>query len=303
MPRHSIKPVHLKYSHPIKKRQYKGTEKELRQRQFKELYGIKTRSSKVVTGEVLQKTIHSYRMWFLFLKLALELEKQGTTLIMKNSVKKKGYESPTKRLEYKVKVNRKKYEEWDLDQVLTTTFNDWFFGSDQNEGHRHLFVEDVSKVLSPADKVSDDPDKVTIEIDTRRRFTDIVSDLRRMNNEQELFKRKSRDKFPITGRVRYLTLLNKYNCLILKLEDELTNQEIITHENQYIRPTDSRTKDGYATQKEPSEQRKESGNELNYGITIFDLISGTKKSFGAKQILLSVCDGYFLKHPTKTYLD
>jgi len=34
------------------------------------------------------------------------------------------------------------------------------------------------------------------------------------------------------------------------------------------------------------------------------LIGGNaqKNSFGAKQILLSVCDGYFVKHPTKTYL-
>jgi len=157
--------------------------------------------------------------------------------------------------------------------------------------------------LIPTDTISNDPDKITIEIDKRRRFTDIVSDLRRMNNEQEIFKRQSRDKFPITGRVRPLTLLNKYNCLVLKLEDELTNKEILTHKDQYIRPTDKRTMDGYATQKEPGEEREKSGNELNYGITIFDLISGTIKSFGAKQILLSVCDGYFLKHPTKTYLD
>jgi len=38
------------------------------------------------------------------------------------------------------------------------------------------------------------------------------------------------------------------------------------------------------------------------GRIIFELIGGCKKSFGAKQILFSVCDGYFIKHPTKTYL-
>jgi hypothetical protein len=36
--------------------------------------------------------------------------------------------------------------------------------------------------------------------------------------------------------------------------------------------------------------------------TMFDLISSNGNAFGAKQILLSVCDGYFVKHPTKTYL-
>ena len=68
----------------------------------------------------------------------------------------------------------------------------------------------------------------------------------------------------------------------------------MTHENNYIRPTDKRTKDGYSFDMEGIE---------NYGRVVFDLISGTERSFGGKQILLSVCDGYFLRHPTKTYLE
>ena len=63
------------------------------------------------------------------------------------------------------------------------------------------------------------------------------------------------------------------------------------HKNNYIRPTDKRTEKGY------------SSSYMSHGRTVFDLISGTKKSFGGKQVLLSVCDGYFLKHPTKTYLE
>ena len=85
------------------------------------------------------------------------------------------------------------------------------------------------------------------------------------------------------------------------MEDELTNEEILTHENNYIRPTNKKTKDGYSIQKKEKSSIHSYG-EVNYGRTIFDLISGTKKSFGGKQILLSVCDGYFLRHPTNTYL-
>ena len=128
-----------------------------------------------------------------------------------------------------------------------------------------------------------------------------VNDLRNLNREENLFQRKSREKYSISGRVHPITLLNRYNCLVLKLEDELTNEEILTHENNYIRPTNKKTKDGYSIQKKEKSSLHSYG-EVNYGRTIFDLISGTKKSFGGKQILLSVCDGYFLKHPTKTYL-
>jgi hypothetical protein len=122
-----------------------------------------------------------------------------------------------------------------------------------------------------------------------------------MNREENLFQRKSREKYSISGRIHPITLLNRYNCLVLKLEDELTNEEILTHDNNYIRGTNERTKDGYSIQKKHKSSLHSYG-EVNYGRTIFDLISGTKKSFGGKQILLSICDGYFLKHPTNTYL-
>ena len=48
--------------------------------------------------------------------------------------------------------------------------------------HRDLFVQDISKVMTPKDKVSSSEDKVTIEFDSNRRLEDIISDLRRINN-------------------------------------------------------------------------------------------------------------------------
>jgi hypothetical protein len=46
------------------------------------------------------------------------------------------------------------------------------------------------------------------------------------------------------------------------------------------------------------------GRSQNEGRVINELIGGNAKKnfFGAKQILLSVCDGYFVMHPTKNYL-
>jgi len=77
----------------------------------------------------------------------------------------------------------------------------------------------------------------------------------------------------------------------LKLENELTNEEILEPnkgEPKYIR--------GLYTIRE-----NQDGNMV-YSRPIHSLLIGGDKTFGAKQILLSVCDGYFLKHPTKTYL-
>ena len=285
MSRHTEKPVKLVYSHPIKQR------KEY----VEDVYREKIFQSKVINGEVLEKTIHSYRMWFLFLKLGLELEKQRTVLVMKESVRL-GNGTRTKRVTHNIRVNRSKYYDWDLNSVLTSSFDDWW------KDHRHLFVDQVSKVMNSSDRISSDPDQITIQFDKKRRMTDILNDLRMMNKIHNYFERQSRDKYSINGRVRPITLLNRYNCLVLKLEDELTNEEILTHDDNYIRPTDIRTKDGYSIQRKEKTPQNILEGQMNYGRVIFDLISGSERSFGGKQILLSVCDGYFLKHPTKSYL-
>lgn len=140
-------------------------------------------------------------MWFLFLKLGLELEKQKTVLVMKESVRL-GNGTRTNRVTHTISVYRSKYVDWDLDKVLTSSFDKWW------EEHRYLFVDEISKVLTPSDWISSNPDHLTIQFDTRRRFTDIVNDLRNMNREENLFQRKSREKYSISGRIHPITLLN-----------------------------------------------------------------------------------------------
>jgi len=88
-------------------------------------------------------------------------------------------------------------------------------------------------------------------------------------------------------------LFEKYNYKSKKtnfvlININLSNREILTHKDNYIRATDTRT--------------AKSSHQGADGRIIFELIGGSQKNWGAKQILLSVCDGYFLKHPAKTYL-
>jgi hypothetical protein len=248
----------------------------------------------MVGGGILEKRISSYRHWFKFLKICIELEQQGAVLIYKKK-------------HHKIKVDKSMYVGWHLDKVLKCEFDDWWF----KQNHRQLFLTDISKVLSTKDKVSIDKNKVTIEFDANRRLVDVIKDLRRINNEQNIFRNDSdgfKSNFVINGRVIDATLQNRYNALILKLEGKLSNKEILLHENQYIRAT-SKSQKGYQTQIEGREDVLEGyyddnlrGNP-NWTYTIHELINGSASTTGAKQILLSVCDGYFLKHPTKTYLE
>ena len=276
MSRHTLEPVTLIHSHAVKGRKdYVG-----------DVYSGKAFERKVKDGKVLDKSIHSYRMWFNFLKLALELEEQNTVLVMRQGIK--GYlneatgkkVASTERLTHKVKVNRMKYEDWNVDEILNMSFNDWW------QEHNHLFQDQVGRVLKPNDVVSSNPDVFTYEIDKRRRLSDVIKDLR-SHYEDNKIERVSREKYPIEGKVRPIVLQNRFNALVLKLEDNLSNEEILTHKDNYIRATDTRTAKG--------------SFQGEYGRVIFELIGGSQKNWGAKQILLSVCDGYFVKHPTKTY--
>ena len=274
---HTLKPVILNRNNAIKSRKDYVSDP----------YSGKAFDRKVKDGYVLDKSIHSYRMWFNFLKLALELEEQNTVLVTRNSASVMGSNlgqsghSKTNRVTHKVRVNRSKYRDWDVFTIPHLSFDDWW------KEHEHLFLDQVGKVLKPHDVVSSNPDTFTYEIDKRRRLSDVIKDLRKHYADEEV-ERVSRDDYPIEGKVRPIVLQNRFNALVLKLEDKLSNQEILTHKDNYIRATDTRTA-----------KHSHRGED---GKVIYDLIGGNKKSFGAKQILLSVCDGYFIKRPTKTYL-
>ena len=335
MAKQTTNPVKFKYSHAIKKgqsRKYKGLGRTQELRDADEMEKTKTEYriglSTIVNDGILDKGISVYKHWFNFVVLALELEQQGAVLIYKKK-------------EHEIKVDRSMYEGWDLDTIVSKKFNDWFF----KENHRDLFIRDISRVLKPKEKVSVSEDKVSIEFDANRRLADVIADLRRINNEQNIFRGNSdgfKSNYIVNGRVIEATLKNRYNALVLKLENNLSNEEILTHKNNYIRAT-SKSIDGYKSQQEQTgtdgelsvditgaevETNADTRSKLersmygelptdysevevdetevartkpSWAYTIHELIHGSPSTSGAKQILLSVCDGYFLKHPTKDY--
>lgn len=315
MARQTTSPVKFKYSRAVKKgriAKYKGSENL---RQGDELFNdasSRIGASTMVDGNILRKTINSYRHWYKFLTICLELESQDAVLIYKKK-------------EHKIKVDRSMYGGWDIDSIVGKKFDNWFL----KENHKELFLTDISRILSSRNKVSKDENKVTIEFDRTRRLQDVIKELKRINSEHSLFTGQSdgtKYQFAVNGRVIDSVLQNRYNALVLKLEGKMTNKEILTSEHQYIRAT-SKSQKGYAIQRiedgtsaenqayddrSLAEQRVFADEPLifdggrkaepNWAYTIHELINGSSSTLGAKQILLSVADGYFLKHPTKTYL-
>jgi hypothetical protein len=80
-----------------------------------------------------------YYMWFNYLKLCLNLEE------IKYSVKKKGARGKVLG-ETGVKVNRKIYKDWDLNDLYTMNFKKWY----KDPKHKNLFTEGRFKPLRGA---------------------------------------------------------------------------------------------------------------------------------------------------------
>ena len=182
------------------------------------------------------------------------------------------------RVTKKIKVKRSKFKGWDLDEVLTKSFNEWW------KTHSHLFSEELCKVLEENDTISADKKHITLQIDTTLKLTDIIKvvtsiikDRRKSNKNEILTKKKT---FSITGNIHKDALLSKYNALLLRLEDNLSNQEILTHKHGYIRFNYSTTFNS-------------NGNE-DFTKPMHSLLNGSSTTLGAKGILLEVCEGRFL---------
>jgi len=254
-----------------------------------------------VDGQWLDKPIQVYRMWYRFLQLALELEEQKVTIVTK--MEKTELKTPKKDkwgklqkfemlpIKHKVKVNRKKYEGWDLDSITTTSFDDWWFGDKSNyPAHKELFYPERSiSVLKSADDWVADKKYTYLRIDNRRRINEIESDIRNyLVTEREqgrLQEYQSVSDFPVHGQPNVNTLINRYNSLILQLTSNQTDREMLA--SNVFRPT----KEGMG---DATEGAYTYGGSP--GRAMRDLI------FPAKIALLSVCDGYFVSNPTKDYL-
>ena len=105
--------------------------------------------SKRQGGETIERNIQWYRMWYTFLKLALELEQKK--IPVNNKI---------------LKVNKTAYKQWNLNTILTTSFDKWWLE------HRHLFVLEQVQIVK---KIDDTKDYLYLKVPTKR-------------NEQELFR-------------------------------------------------------------------------------------------------------------------
>jgi len=242
---------------------------------------------RTIGTESLQKEINYYRWWFLYLKLALELDAEGHTFTEYQQVKtkKRSKVDPQKfsvhkrPLRHKVKVDRMSYGEWDLDEVLTDKFDKWW------KTHKHLFIEHETVQIESFEEIEKWRDfggnTSLYRIDTRKPTNDIINELRQLLPKQSRTGNKTQEGYDITGYMQDEILFNVYNYMVMNLKG--WNATKILEKEQYFKQVrngqiglslDDRGNVDYQRNSERTRELRNKGHRL----------------------ILTVADGYFIKH-------
>jgi len=208
----------------------------------KDIIGLKPVLKGKESGLFIDRPIQVYCCWFEYLKLCLEMEDLGLSLEMMERVKfdKKKivgfnqyltegstgitrfrrYEEKTR--SWKVKVKRKKYEGWDLDKVLTQSFDNWW------NPHSHLFENKKTIEIKSPDKWVKKPHYRYIRVDTRKRLEDTRKEIDEILGDVKGEKKKelktSTSKFSVIGKPRVDSLTVNRNIMIRFKNWELDNK-------------------------------------------------------------------------------
>jgi hypothetical protein len=159
-----------------------------------------------------EKPERVYYLWFMFLKLLLEMEKNGMEFTKGNSPK-------GLKIGKDIKIDKKFYKDWDLESVRSIPFWKWW------KKHESLFENpktvDVNNLKEW--KTKSEPHFRYLRIDTRKRYSNIMKDVR--NSLDDLKKNKGVfsekvSKYHIYGSPQYDNDILRYNIMVRTLNDE-----------------------------------------------------------------------------------
>ena len=139
----------------------------------------------------LKKNIRFVRMWFQYLKLCLEVEEKKLTI------------KPNEPL---FKVDRNYYKKWHLDEVIKSSFNDWF------PSHKHLFT---LKPIELIDDIQEIPkDSFLLSIPKSATMSAAKKELERLLIDKLAANEDTEFHFS-NSRTPYMSLHQEYNMLVM----------------------------------------------------------------------------------------
>ena len=158
-----------------------------------------------------EKPERVYYLWFMFLKLLLEMEKNRMEFFKGNSLK-------GLKIGKDIKIDKEFYKDWDLESVRSDPFWKWW------KKHKSLFENRKTVEVDHLKewKKKSEPHYRYLRIDTRKRYSNIMRDVR--NSLDDLKKNKGvlseKFKYSINGNIRYDNDILRYNIMVRTLNGE-----------------------------------------------------------------------------------
>ena len=138
----------------------------------------------------LDKPIHFYRMWFSFARIVLDCEKNE----IKFGAKK----------EHSVKLNKRFYRDWEMNEWVDKKFDDWFAAK------IHLFGEEEVSIVESGAKSST---HLYLKFNRNQRKEDILGQARLLLKDGRF---ESSAKYQIKKQYKYFYLHQQYNAFIMR---------------------------------------------------------------------------------------
>ena len=140
----------------------------------------------------------TYYLWFLSLKLILEMEDLGLikTIIGKN------------------KIDKKFYKDWDLEEVLNVTHYKWW------KTHQTLFESPPIVERDNLEGWTSKDHYRYLRVDLRNNYTNIMKGVKGDLDDLKGLKVDKVFRYPVTGKPRYDNEILSYNIMVRKLNLE-----------------------------------------------------------------------------------
>ena len=162
-----------------------------------------------------------YFLWFLSLKLILEMEELGLG----------------NRVIGKFKIDKEFYKDWDLEEVLRFTFYKWW------KTHRELFETPSSVDIDNLKGWTPKPHFRFLRVDTRNKYTNIKKEVLKGIDNLKGQKIDKVSQFPVTGKPQYDNEILKYNIMVRKINNE-SNVRIFEKEKGRFKVIEQTDKSG-----------------------------------------------------------
>ena len=141
-------------------------------------------------GYTLDKSIHLYRMWFFFVKLAYDCEKAD----LKFGAQK----------QHSVQINKQFYKDWELGKYIDGSFDDFF------REKIHLFGDECVTLV---DEIDDTDSHIYLKIKKHSKAEDVVRDVRALLRTMN---HRSSVQYQIHRQHKYFYLHQQYNTFLMR---------------------------------------------------------------------------------------